>query len=234
MRFAAAFCLLVSLVGHAGAQPDQTDPALVAPDVVILVKEHQTGSEMVTVTMRRADYPASLLQEQVVRLGTALGSPPRGLYIKPYTVDESQKLSFIRASFATDNLIDRANGELNLAELVKAFLGAPEPHTIKSFLVTFEGEKPTENTLKTLTVGNVRVSANASEMPVGIEYRILSLTQNPDEVSIPKKVERKAEPKPSSATNNSGRAFVVPLLVIAGLAACALVYFAVRKGPRRG
>lgn len=197
------------------------------PQIVINVREHQFSPDMVTITFLAPDYPEDVLRQQLDRVGSFTGSPPRGLTISMDAVRANTTNSFLKASFATDNVIDRQAGQLHLERIIKPFLGAPEPHQISSFLVTFEGEAPTQRTLRLYSSDKVLVSGSASLMPKGIEYKILVRTQNPNELSIP------TEGKPPEPSQTSGSQQLSPpfplaalLLLIAGSAAFgALVYF---------
>ena len=218
-----------------GQEPEteNTDPEMVAPDVIINVQEHRTTADLVTITMRRAGYPPDLLARQIQELGRLLGVEARGTYIDRINLDQSGSITAVKATFTIDGIINRDSQELNLQALVKAFLGVPEPHTVKAFLVTFEGEQPGSKTLKSLRKGTVRVVAHESKAPLGLEYRILSLTQDPAEVVIPTSVEQTPPVKPSERPAKAQNPFVVPLAIGAGVAAIALVYFALLKKPGR-
>jgi len=210
-----------------------TDPEQVAPDVIINVQEHRTTADLVTVTMRRAGYPPELLAEQITELGRLLGVAPRGTYIDRYNLDQAGSLTAIKATFTIDGIIQRETQELNLEALVKAFAGAPDPNTVRALLITFEGEKPGSKTLKSLRKGPVRVVAYESEAPVGLEYRVLLLTQDPAEIVIPKSVEQTVVQTPSKKPELRPNPLIIPLAVTAGVAGIALVYFALLKRPGR-
>lgn len=226
--------LLVPLV--AMCQPTEepeTDPTMVAPDVIINVQEHKTTADIVTISLRKRDYPPQLLIDQIKQMGVLLGVPPRGTYINRFNLDQAGTMTALKATFTIDGIIDREGGKLNLEALVKPFLGAPEPNVVKSFMITFDGEKPGSKTLKSLRTGNVRVAANVSEAPLGLEYRILTLTQNPDDVVIPTSVEQTPAEIPSRKPSSKRSPFIIPLAIGAGVAGIALVYFALLKRPGR-
>lgn len=197
------------------------------PQIVINIREHQFSPDIVTITFLAPDYPEEVLRQQLDRVGSFTGSPPRGLTISRDAVQANTTNSFLKASFATDNIIDRAAGQLHLDRIIKPFLGAPTPHQISSFLVTFEGETPTQRTLRLFSNDQVLVSGSASLMPKGIEYKVLVRTQDPKELTIP------TEGKPPEPAQNAGSQELSPpfplaalLLLIAGSVAFgALVYF---------
>lgn len=197
------------------------------PQIIINVREHQFSPDMVTVTLLNASYPQDLLKSQLSKLGTYTGSPPRGLKVTTETVAAKVPTSFLKASFATDNVIDRAAGQLHLERVIKPFLGAPEPYELSSFLVTFEGEVPNARTLRVYSSDEVIVSGSASLMPQGVEYKILAKTQDPDKLTIPTEGRLPGSPKPPESSQLSP-AFPLPalLMLIAGsLILGALVYF---------
>lgn len=197
------------------------------PQIVINVREHQFSPDMVTVTFLAPDYPEEVLRQQLDRVGSFTGSPPRGLTISKDVVRANTTNSFLKASFATDNVIDREAGQLHLERIIKPFLGAPQPHQLTSFLVTFEGETPTQRTLRLFSNDHVLVSGSASVMPKGIEYKVLVRTQNPNDLSIPTEG-KPQEPNSKSSSQELSPPFPLAalLLLIAGSAAFgALVYF---------
>lgn len=216
----------MTLASLAQGSPEN-DPEKVAPQVIVNVRKHQMGADMIEVTAASASYPKALLQSQCERMGQLLQSPARGLAV--YESGTEPRFKFIKASFATDGLVDRDHGTINLEAVVKAFLGAPAPHAVRSLLVTLEGEVPVgKQTLQDFSSDTVRLKANVSTFPKGLEYRILALTQDAEKISIPGRyVEPKAPEKPS-LKKPSGTPGWLPaaLLGVAGLAGGALVYFA--------
>ncbi len=228
-----ALALVAALAPLLALPQPAADPELVAPQVTVAVRKHSMGADLVSVAMVSADYPPELLRAQCERVGQATGSPVRGLEVRLEGPREG--LRIVRASFATDGLIDRLEGELRLEPLVRAFLGAPAPHTVTSFLVLFPGEQPVEGkTLQDYRSDVVSLKARAVASPPGIECRIVVGTQDPALLTIPSRfvpdegtrVERGTPPGPNPV--------LVGLLVLAGLAAGALVYsLLVRSSGRR-
>lgn len=206
------------------------------PQVIINVREHQFSPDMVTITLLATGYPQELLQNQLEALGSYTGSPPRGLNVYRETIPAKEPISFLKATFATDNIIDRVAGRLHIDRVIKPFLGAPEPHTLSSFLVTFEGEIPSSRTLRLFSTDKVLVSGTASVMPRGVEYKVLAKTQNPEELTIPTEGKAPEQPKAKPEQN---LAPAMPLgalllLVTSSLILGALVYFlSVRSAGKR-
>lgn len=237
-------------VGTGGekVQVQQQPPAQAAPtseeinslfpktQVIINVREHQFSPDMVSITLLSAGYPQELLQKQLDALGSYTGSPPRGLNIYRETIPAKEPISFLKATFATDNIIDRAAGELHLDRVIKPFLGAPEPHTLSSFLVTFEGEIPNSRTLRLYSTDAVLVSGTASLMPRGVEYKVLAKTQNPEELLIPTEGKAPTQEQPKQEENLAPAIPIAAILMLAAgsLILGALVYFlSVRSAGNR-
>jgi hypothetical protein len=235
---AFAWALLAASAARPQGGEQPPDPSLVAPQVSIVVREHATSADMVEVTPLSKDYPPELLRSQCQALGASLGSPPRGLDVRVESVDPAKGITFVKASFATDGIIDLAERRLNLQAVVRAFLGAPEPHTLSSFLISFAGEAPQgDRTLRDYSSDAVVVKASVNEAPAGIDYRIVALTQDPSKVTIPDHYTPADRPdgRPASGVVTAPDPVVLGLVGVGGLAAGALVYFAFagRKGRRR-
>ncbi len=206
---------------------------MVSPQVNIRISEHATGAEIVEITMLDPEYPVSMVDGFAKKLGELAGSPPRGLKAGLVVIDEEKKLGFVRASFATDNLIDHVTQKLDLNTVIKAFLGAPEPNTIKTLQVVFEGEKPGARTLKSFTDPNLNyaVMGEVYQNPDSIEYRVNLATQDPQLINVPMNADEAVKKK---ANPMSGPRITMPVAILiaaAGIALGALVYFAMLRRP---
>ncbi len=228
--------LTISLIAmHAGAWSQAHDVAS-KPQVTITIREHPTTADLVEVTMLDAGYPRDLLKRQCEAIGENAGSPVRGLYIGAQTIGGDPKLRFLKASFATDNLIDRANSVLRLEPIVRAFAGAPAPYTVQGMSVSFVGEKPNRATVGKFSfpevVSVVGTTANSSFGPQGIEYRVTLLSQDPARIHIPEQVSKvtdRAIPAPKQKASWFGPVVVITAgSLITGL----LVYFAILRPSR--
>lgn len=226
--------LLIILVLLAGSNRAQTanpiNPEEVAPQVIINVRKHPIGPDMVEITMAKKDYPLELLRQQALAIAKELGSEARGLSVTFSGYDPS--IRFAKASFATDGIIDKSNGLVRLQALVRGMIGSPEPWLNRGFLISLEGEQPIDRqTLKNFTSKAVVLKATATKNPNSIEYRIVCLTNDPQELTIPDKFvenERLQSQNPSKRTGQPE--WILPLLVgIASISALALVYFAVSR-----
>lgn len=214
--------------------PPRVNPESVPPQVVIIVRKHALGPDLVDVTVSAKDYPLALLEQQCRAMAAGLGSDARGLSVVRSGFDP--KIKFAKASFATDGIIDRDKGEVKLAKLVRNFLGAPSEWRLSSFLVTLDGEVPVEKqTLKEFSSDAVVLRANVSHSPRGIEYRILALTQDPEKFDIPVRHKEPVvkEQKPPSDPSSLPSWVPIALVAVAGLAAGLLVYSALSgRSPR--
>ncbi len=210
----------------------------VRPDVIVIVREHPTSAEIVQVTALAKGYPPELLKAQIERIAAELKSTARGIQMTRPDLGTQAQVSFLRAEFATDGLIDRVNGVLRLQPIVRAFAGAPEPFTVQGIKIAFEGERTTKKMIKNYPVpGVVRVEGRASAMPPGIEYQVKLETQDASKIEIPDEyappANQNAGKEPSTPPNT---ALLVGLFLLAGLALGALVYLALLQagGGRRG
>lgn len=217
-----------------GVSWSQSEFDLEPPQVTVTVTEHPTSAEMVELTVLHPDYPEGLLKQQAEAIGRNAGSESRGIAV--FRAGSNERIRFLKARFATDHLIDRKNSTLWLEPIVKAFLGAPEPFTVKSILVIFDGEKPVSGkTLQDFASKGVELTATSHMSPMAVEYRISLKTQDPRWVTIPKEHVAKVKPESSAKVSAGPQPTVVALLALAGLAGVALVYFLVssRQGPKR-
>lgn len=207
--------------------PKVSGPDSVAPQIVINVRKHAMGADMVEITAGNSKYPPELLRSQCLRLGEYLNSEPRGLAV--YTSGTDPKFKFLKAGFAVDGILNRETGTIDLNSVAQAFCGVPAPFTTKSLLITLEGEKPVDRqTLRDFSSNSVQIVAHISEFPAGIEYRILLLTQDSEKLDIPLKfVETPSDKSASTPKSDQLTKWLVPLLIgVAGISGIALVYFA--------
>lgn len=229
--FFAVYILLMS--GLVAAQDSLF--STVRPDLMIVVREHNTGAEIVQITSISKAYPADLLREQIAKVGLELGVDPRGVQVTQQKLGTQANVSFTRAEFAVNGLIDRENGLLKLQPLVKAFVGAPEPNTIRGLKIAFEGERPTKKMLQRFSIANVlALEGRASLSPPGIEYQIRIDDQDPSKVAIPDEYQKPANQTPAQSPSTApSRSLIIGLFVLGGLGVGALVYLAIlRSGSR--
>lgn len=214
----------------------QAAPTDMRPGASIVIREDPTGSELVDITMLSPRYPEDLLRAQVERIGQETGVASRGVMVFAQTFGTGPDQKFVKARFATNNLIDRPTGQLNLQAIARAFAGAPAPHTVRVLQVMFDGETPNTKTLKSFANDGVAVDGKVSTTPPGLEYTVLLRTQDAAKITIPSEhtpppptSTEPARPQPALPLN-----LLIALIVLASAAAGALVYFVMlgRSGSR--
>ncbi|MER3465816.1 MAG: hypothetical protein C4340_00995 [Armatimonadota bacterium] len=116
----------------------------------------------------------------------------------------------------------------------RAFAGAPEPHTIETLAVVFEGVTPTPGvTLQAADTRSATVRAQFDPSVPQVEYRVSLKVQDSAQVDFPESAER--QPSGTSAPSTEGiPQQTVVLVVVGGVLAGVLVYFALRPTRRRG
>ena len=221
--------LTLSLCAFASAQSGQGTSGdgqfhAVHPDVVVYVKGFPNGVNTVQITMVDAQYPSATLSKQVADLCQKLNSPAQDLQIYAYAMGQGDNLKFLQASFATAGLAD-GQGNANLTPLVQAFAGVPAPFTIKGMEVFYQGFDPPIKSPKNFTSSSVVVSGREGSDADGVEYSIQLLSQNPSELLVMSKAPA-VEPRTNPASKQNSNPIVLwCLILIAGVAAGALVYF---------
>lgn len=218
--------LLLSLVAQA-QKNTQLDPEKVPPEAVINVRKHALGPDNVDITIAAKGYPLDLLAQQCAAIAKSLNSDTRGLQVSLSGYDP--KFKFARASFTTDGIIDREKGEVRLDVIVRALVEGNSLWSIKSFLITLDGETPVEKqTLQSYSSDTVVLKAHVSDSPKGIEYRIVALTPDAKKITIPVRYEapKTGEPKASSKPSSEANWLPLVLVVVASAAAGLLVYSA--------
>lgn len=231
MRFLTGF-LVFGLVTSAGAQTSTAPPApksapAIHPDVVVFLRHHSSGADVVEISMVDADYPADLLTKQVNDLCARLNYPPTGLQVySDQMIAGNPKLQFLHATFATAGLTHE-DGTINLTPLIQAFAGAPPPHTIKGMNVIVDDFIPTAKTIKAFPGPGAAIYGRVDSNPPDVEYQIQLLTQNPGDINI-QLTGPTVERKPSKVPERGPSAILVwSLTILAGLGTGALVYFLV-------
>jgi hypothetical protein len=201
----------------------------VHPDVVVTVEERDSA-DIVKITMEDPTYPAETLQRQIDDLCKRLNSEPRNLQIYRYKIDSGAASEFLEASFATDNLIDSERWA-NLGPLVQAFAGVPAPHTIKGMEVFYSNVNPELKGPKTFQSAALEISGRRDSNPPDVEYAIQLLSQNPSEMIVEKGSKPVETPVKQAPPPNDHSILVWCLIILAGVAAGALVYFLLIKRP---
>ncbi len=230
-------CLVLASALFASAQPtgssESLDPRMVPPQATVVVRKHPMSADMVEITVLDPGYPAELLGQQVARLCETTGAPARGLSITRNSLGNGPNLVFLKATFATNNLVDVPSDSVNLQAIVRALVGGPPEHAIRSLLVSFPEGPLTANPLKSFRTNAVVLSGESVASPPELEYRIVALTQDPERIVIPVRYDA---PKAESAAGGGRRSRLPVLLALVGVAGIgvgALVYLALQKGLQR-
>lgn len=220
----------------AGAQPDQLPEAFTnqKPDVLIEVRAAPTGAQYVTVSVVAEGYPADLLQEQCEAIGRFAGSNVRGLNLETIGTGVSpggRPLSFLKAHFATDNLVDTKTGLMRLVPFAKAFAGARSPFTISCLAVTYLGFAAGPQTLSQVESPSASVVGISDPSVPLVEYRINLKSQIPAEIAFSESPLNQTIPANTTSTKKVSYVLIAGVFGAAALTGL-LVYFALR--PRRG
>ena len=231
MRLSSALLalMLASVAfGQAKPEPIGQQPA-VHPDVVIYIRQHSSGANLMEVSMVNPGYPADILRSQIESLCASLDFPARGLIVyNEELVAGNPKLKFLKAAFATSGLTE-ADGTVNLTPLARAFAGAKAPYTVRGMTVILDEFQPNEKTIKEFHSKAVDLHGRVEENPPAVEYQIALLSQNPGEIDIqngPPPVEHKVSPQVAPRSNSG---LIWALITLAGLSAGSLVYFLVSR-----
>jgi len=204
----------------------------VRPDVIITIKKHPLGADLVEVSMPQENYPADLLRSQIAALGKSLGVEPRGVKLEANQVATgAQNLTFLKASFGIDGLIDRANGKVALQPIVRAFAGEHGPYTIKGYEIILDGENADPRNVRKFNSPAVDVEGIHIESPPGVEYRVLLKTTEPDKIFIPS-WSGEQRPQPTQPHSNGTLDWTLyALLIVGAIAIGALVYSVLLRQP---
>ena len=211
---------------------------LAKPDIIIEVYKHKVGADMFDIRAVKPGYPVDLLRQQATQIGELTGTPVRGLTVGNAALSRGSNMSFTRATFATDGIIDRQKGVLRVLPLVKAFAGAPEPYAVHGITIMFNGEQATQTVLRNYSSPYVRLQATAQDAPPVVEYRVQLLAQDPKLIDIPDaaQAEQKASPTASTVQQNGvDWGLWVPLIAAAAAAGVLVYFFMLRSSakPRR-
>jgi hypothetical protein len=207
-----------------------------AMQAAIVVKEHTTGADFVTITMLEPEYPPDLLRRQVEQVGRELGGEARGIQVFRYELEpDDPNMAFLKVTFAVDGLIDREKQILRVQPLLRAFAGAPEPYTVTGLTIIFDGERPAAHTPRDVRSEAVVATAGFNDDPplVGIEYRVQLLSQDPEAIVFPERADVEP-PRPVPVAQPPGIPWIVwPLIIVAALAVGPLVYFALLRAGKK-
>ena len=197
----------------------------VSPEAIINVEHDSSMRDILQIYIVKPGYTTELLRSKIEWIAGELGSPVDGLEV--YPMGDGQP--GVKAICVVNNVVDGTLGELRIQPFVRAFVGGPQGQSIKSFIIRFTGFVPTSSTLQSYRSDAVVLEASYDPLSSILEYRILAKTDDPAELTIPPRYFPKSYVSPSGGSKNR-LPILISLLVIAGLSAGALVYFAQLKG----
>jgi hypothetical protein len=207
----------------------------VKPEATVVVREHNSGVDLVEVTILDGRYPPELLTKQIKTLGELMKADPRGTRILRDDFGSGDpKMAVLKATFAIDGLVEGKGGTLHLSPIVKAMAGAPAPNTIDGLSVFFENQTLNPQSVRAYSSEAVQVEAMGHPGGVGVEYRVRLATQDPAKIDIPDTLEdQKAEAVKPKAKPKGFDWTLWSLLAVAALSVGALVYsLLLRSRPR--
>lgn len=217
--------VLLAILFSLTAEGQPTDPAKVAPDLLINVREHETTADIIEATARDPKVAPERLSRAAKKLGELVGSPPRGLDVRAIAVPGPLGTKVARVYFATDNVVDRSRGTVDLTSIVQAFCDPLGDPPIKNLAIVLDGEKPVASqSLKEYSDDKVWMRAALSEDPVGVEVRISLQTDSLEGVRVPYRNDEESGVKSPEKLPEDVPAVVWVLLATSGVAGGALVY----------
>jgi len=201
----------------------------VKPQVMVFIREHATGADLVDVSVTDSEYPPELLKAQAENIAKEIGSPLRGFRQTRETFGLPGKGS-LQATFSVDGLIQP--GETHLLPVVRAFLGAPKPFEITGLSVLLGEVRPTSSTLMAYRSPSVELQGYSDAGRIGTEYRVLIKDQNPANLDIPEKAGDVGGKVVPVVAKTGLDPMVLTLFIVAAIAAGALVYSLASRRPR--
>ena len=190
----------------------------------VVVKKHRVGADLVEITILKPHFSQETLKSLAHDIGKYTRSASRGVQIYQEQVPTGQNgLRFLKASFATDGIINGEKRFFQLNPIVKAFSVLKEPNQLSRIHVHFPQFAPHENTLKEFRSQAVTVLGKYYQKPAGIEYEIEILQNNPSLVNIPLSVSKSVKKNKSTQKNNFREIFFISMLSVC--AGCLVYVF---------
>jgi hypothetical protein len=210
-------------MGLAAGQQLPAGAVGINPQAIVQVESERLGGDLVYITMRDENYPGQALQAAAERMGKETGSGIRGLKVTANVFESGgRKTSMTKALFAINGLIDRKSSIFRVGPIAKAMASIPTPNQIRSFLVDFDGERPSATSLESFESNAVKVSRRI--VGGSVEYSIQLASSNPDDIAVPDEQSSTLTPvKPVQAKQGFDWAILTAFLVGA-IASGALVY----------
>jgi hypothetical protein len=221
-KFCVGFLLLFLVAFLFGQQKD------LRPDLTISVREDPySGAEVVSLTMREANYPKAIVQQIIRNLSETTGVPANGVQLYEEAYGEGVTQKFVKSKFGINGIMDSRSGKISLESIAKAVAGIPAPHTIDVLTVIIEDFSVRTNTLQSNVNDSTVVSGTARRNPPSLEYTVNLRVQDPAKITIPlEHTTKKAEVlEPKQPTETGMRTEIILLIIVASVAAGVLVYW---------
>lgn len=213
--------LVVGSVSQTAGLQSVPKPQLVTPELVMAVESLPGSPDVVQVTIAEAGYSEQMLTAQIESLAGSFGAEVSGLQIIPAT-DSSP----LRAVFSVPGIINHGSGDIQLQPIIRAFMSGDED-SLHAFSITFHGVSPTAyTTLASYKSPSAVLQAYYDQSKQTLEYRVLALTEDPEELVIPTRFVPGSFEPVSEEPATSRVWILVALMVLSGGSAGALVYFA--------
>ena len=193
------------------------------PQVLMTIEPVPGMGELVQVSVLDGAYPPAVLRRQIAALGTSLGSDVANLDV----IAPSQEGEPLRAFFTVRNIVDPTLGDIRLQPLVRSFLDGPSDLALRSFSIKFIGVVPgAYTTLASYTSPGAALQAYYDPAVLSLEYRILALADDPEQVDIPPRHVPDSIGQPATGRAPLMSGLLLALVAVASGSAGALVYFA--------
>jgi hypothetical protein len=216
--------LLVSFVRMAGAQVPGVQPEdslfnTSRPDLLIVIREHPGGADVIEVKAVSKAITAPELEASILELGKQIGVPPRAVRIYTNKLDTNVKQSYIEASFGIDGVVEPDKIRLNA--LAQSFMGPK----VRALGIVIENRGVTSETVASYQSTNIEATGQYLPGSIGLEYRIRAIAADPDKFDIPdSRSEAARVQKPKSERNAGFDPSLIALIAVAAVALGALVY----------
>ena len=196
---------------------------LVEPQVVFSIEHVEGTGDLVQLHYLGDLYDEPAAKAAILGLTESLGAEATNYqFIPTGTPGQVNKVSFV-----TNGLMEPSTGDILLQPLVRSFMKGAKG-TVESFSIRIVGMRP--NAYSTLAAYNskaVALRAFYDAKTPSIEYRILLLTKKTDEVVIPPRhIPDEMVTQGFEEPRDERTPLLLGLIVLAGVSAGALVYFA--------
>lgn len=197
-----------------------------SPEMILEISNAMNVADSIRLTMLDANYPPALLNKQIEKLGEELGSIPRGISLYSDEIGtQGGKQSFLRATFAVNNLTDRSRGTVNLQAVARAFDLGEGGISLKYFHVVCVGLKPASDAVgEYVQKGRVEVRTFNGDAE-STQYEIALFKDSKDAIVIPMTIEKKVSAPTPEKVPGTGQNYGWILAILAVIGLGSLVYF---------